>query len=86
MVMPQTPATGGKPSAAEVVAERIRATIAVHRFEGRPGRREEQVTVSVGVADLSGGAGSAEELLASADKALYLAKYQGKDRVCVFGA
>jgi diguanylate cyclase (GGDEF)-like protein len=86
VVMPQTPATGGDPSAAEVVAERIRATIAAHRFEGRPGCREEQVTVSIGVAGLRSGAGSAEELLASSDKALYLAKYQGKDRVCVFGA
>jgi len=57
--------------------------VAAHRCEGVPGRREEQVTVSIGVADLPGGAGSPEELLAGADRALYLAEYEGKDRVCV---
>jgi len=84
VILPQTPATEGEPSPAEVVAERIRAIVAAHRFEGVPGRREEQVTVSIGVAGLGDGAGNPEELLAGADKALYLAKYQGKDRVCVF--
>jgi PleD family two-component response regulator len=44
------------------------------------------MTVSTGVAGLGLGGYTHEELLSSADKALYLAKHQGKDRVSVFGA
>ena len=42
------------------------------------------MTVSVGVATFPDHAGSAFELVVNADKALYLAKRMGKNRVRVF--
>ena len=61
------------------VAERIRAAV-------RSATEETQwpLTVSIGVAGLAGHTGSAEELLAAADRALYAAKAQGRDRAVAF--
>ena len=42
------------------------------------------VTVSVGAAVYPDAASNADELVQNADKALYLAKYLGKNRVEVF--
>ena len=67
------------------VAERVAAAIRAHRFESLEGRRDVEMTVSIGVAGIGLGGYTHEELLSSADKALYLAKHQGKDRVSVFG-
>ena len=44
-----------------------------------------RITVSVGVACFPGAAGGPGELVRNADKALYLAKRLGKNRVEVFG-
>jgi PleD family two-component response regulator len=44
------------------------------------------MTASIGVAGVGLGGYSAEELLSCADKAAYLAKHDGRDRVVVFGA
>jgi diguanylate cyclase (GGDEF)-like protein len=85
LIMPQTRAAGTEPTAARNVAERIRAAVAATRFESAPGEREARATVSVGVAGLGIGGYTAAELLSSADKALYLSKSLGKDRVSVFG-
>lgn len=85
LIMPQTRATGTEPTAARNVCERIRAAVAAGCFEGTSGGREAGVRVSVGVAGLGIGGYTAAELLSSADKALYLSKNQGKDRVSVFG-
>ena len=85
VILPQARAAGPEPTAARNVAERIRAVLTEHRFEGLDGQRTEAVTVSVGVAGIGIGGYTAEELLSSADKALYLAKHEGKDRVVVFG-
>ena len=85
LIMPQTRAGGSEPTAARNVSERIRAAVAATRFESAPGEREARVTVSVGVAGLGIGGYTAAELLSSADKALYLSKSLGKDRVSVFG-
>ena len=85
LIMPQTRAGGTEPTAARNVAERIRATVAAHPFEGSQGRRDVRVTISVGVAGLGLGGYTAGELLGSADKALYISKHLGKDRVSVFG-
>lgn len=105
VVLPQTPPTGNELEAARDVAERLRAAVATHPFEGWPGRRSVKVTVSIGVAgvraapaacgdgaeDLGGGGShlvalAADQLLTDADKALYLAKQCGKDRVCTHDA
>jgi diguanylate cyclase (GGDEF)-like protein len=85
VILPQARAAGPEPTAARNVAERIRGVLTEHRFEGLDGRRDQAVTVSVGVAGIGIGGYTAEELQNSADKALYLAKHQGKDRVIVFG-
>ena len=44
-----------------------------------------RITVSIGVACFPGAAGGPGELVRNADKALYLAKRLGKNRVEVFG-
>jgi diguanylate cyclase (GGDEF)-like protein/excisionase family DNA binding protein len=68
------------PSAA-VVAERIRAAVEGTRFEGYPGRPDIRVTLSLGIASFPANASTGAELVANADKALYLAKREGKNRV-----
>ncbi len=102
VVLPLTPA-GDEDAGAALAAERIRAAVGAHLFEGYPGRRDEHITVSIGVAsivdaadptrpvgtdalsdDASIAARAAAVLLTAADKALYLAKRQGRDRVCLY--
>ncbi|MEI6450664.1 MAG: sensor domain-containing diguanylate cyclase [Actinomycetes bacterium] len=105
VVLPHTPPTGAGSETAWDVAERLRAAVAAHPFEGWPGRRGVTVTVSIGVAGVRAApaargadaedlraagahrvALAADHLLADADKALYLAKQHGKDRVCILDA
>jgi diguanylate cyclase (GGDEF)-like protein/excisionase family DNA binding protein len=97
ILLPNTPPqilSGDEPSddsaetrrSAEVVAERIRAAVAAQRFEGYPSRREALVTMSVGVAALPASADTGDDLVANADKALYLAKREGKNQVCLYEA
>jgi diguanylate cyclase (GGDEF)-like protein len=59
------------------VAERIRARVAAEAFEG--GR----MSVSIGVAEYPAHGDTPEELIASADAAMYRAKNEGRDRVLV---
>lgn len=63
------------------VAERIRSTIEKHNFhfDGK----QIPVTISLGIASLDSTSKSADDLLANADKALYDAKNQGRNRVCI---
>ena len=78
VVLPQT----GAEKALEV-AERFRKTIAKAELplaHGLPLR----FTLSIGVTTLAGPSANVDTLLAQADKALYEAKNQGRDRVCVF--
>lgn len=63
------------------VSERIRSTIEKHNFNFDA--KQIPVTISVGVASLDSTAKSADDLLTTADKALYDAKAQGRNRVCV---
>jgi diguanylate cyclase (GGDEF)-like protein len=67
---------------AAVVAERIRAAMGAHPVPGiEPART---VTVSIGVAAVTPDAGHVPaQLIAAADAALYEAKRQGRDRVCM---
>lgn len=60
-------------------AERIRTGVAHTSFDY--GGARVQCTVSIGVASFPGDAASLDELLSAADRALYRAKNEGRDRV-----
>jgi two-component system cell cycle response regulator len=67
------------------IAERIRNTIAAHRFH-IDGRNDLQVTISIGVAQTpeepeGSDRDIAHKLLSTADEALYLAKESGRNKV-----
>ena len=64
---------------AAAVAERIRARVAAEEFGGGT------MTVSVGAAEYPTHGDTPEELIASADAAMYQAKGEGRDRVMVAG-
>ena len=64
---------------AAAVAERIRARVAAEEFGGGT------MTVSVGAAEYPTHGDTPEELIASADAAMYQAKSEGRDRVMVAG-
>jgi diguanylate cyclase (GGDEF)-like protein len=70
------PQTGGE--GAMVVAERLRAAVEQHAF---PLARAGQITVSLGVARFPQEAGDAPGLIQAADRALYVAKQAGRNRV-----
>lgn len=65
------------------VGESIRITVSSTVLPGAD--QDARITVSIGVACFPGAAGGPGELMRSADKALYLAKRLGKNRVEVFG-
>jgi diguanylate cyclase (GGDEF)-like protein len=77
VLLPETPAEGAK-----VVAERIRARIRETEFPGGETQPLGRVTVSIGVATLAHGEDAAA-LVERADRALYAAKTQGRDRIVV---
>jgi len=64
---------------AAIVAERIRARVAIEEFAG--GR----ITISIGVAECPSHGDTPESLIESADAALYEAKDRGRDRVVAAG-
>jgi diguanylate cyclase (GGDEF)-like protein len=70
------------PNEAIIVAERIRKVMEEVLF--RFGSEEIRITVSAGIASCEPGECSLETLIYRADKALYSAKREGKNRVCVF--
>jgi diguanylate cyclase (GGDEF)-like protein len=75
------PEIEGELAAAEL-AERLRAAVAERGMDAAG--VVVPVTVSVGVAVLRSGTGSAEHALDCADRALYAAKRRGRNRVCCF--
>ena len=64
---------------AAIVAERIRARVAIEEFAG--GR----ITISIGVAECPSHGDTPESLIESADTAMYEAKDRGRDRVVAAG-
>ena len=75
IVLPETDGTG-----ARAVAQRVRDRVAAHVFLEAE-RLEVRLTVSVGLATVAGGAGTAEQLLQAADDAMYWVKARGKNGI-----
>lgn len=67
--------------AARVFAERLREAVAAAVFS--PGGEPQHITVSIGIAVLAPGRDTRPALMAAADTALYRAKSEGRNRVCV---
>ena len=63
------------------IAERIRASVEAKSIQIPSGTL--QVTISMGVAECPGHSQTADTLVCSADRALYRAKGEGRNRVCV---
>jgi diguanylate cyclase (GGDEF)-like protein len=80
MVLPDTDIAN-----ATQLAERLRAEIEALRFHGPTGDPL-SVTTSIGVASAGKAAPDKTSLIAAADSALYQAKSEGKNRVCVGAA
>lgn len=67
--------------AAHECAERLREAVATTGFS--PGGDPQRITVSIGIAELGPKRDSRSALMADADAALYRAKEEGRNRVCV---
>jgi diguanylate cyclase (GGDEF)-like protein len=66
-------------------AEELRRRIEAHVIRDAETGIDLSVTVSIGVASGTCGAGGWRQLIAAADEALYCAKKKGRNRSCVFG-
>jgi two-component system, cell cycle response regulator len=66
------------------VAERIRAVISAQKFRDTSNETDKAVTVSMGIAIYPEHAKTVRDLINNADKALYCAKKEGKNRVCTY--
>jgi len=66
--------------AANKVAQSLVATIREHNFQNNRGMSLGRITTSIGFALFPSQAEDAEQLMARADSALYLAKERGRDR------
>ncbi len=64
-----------------VKAERVRAVVEEFLFEHREAQPLGKVTMSIGVASFPEHGSTAEELIAAADRALYISKRKGRNRV-----
>jgi two-component system cell cycle response regulator len=76
VVMPETDM-----AVASTVAERLRRKIAAEPFSIEQGRRNIDVTISIGIAALESPLDTAAQILKRADQALYRAKRDGRNRV-----
>jgi diguanylate cyclase (GGDEF)-like protein len=71
---------GSTAASAVQSADRIRQRVEAYRPAGGAAIFDERVTISVGVSARRSTA-TAEEMIAAADRALYAAKAEGKNRV-----
>ena len=79
VILPVTQTT-----AAEDIAERIRVGIASQDGPVKPLGNIIRLTASLGIACFPGDADNLNDLVENADRALYLAKLGGKNRVVIF--
>jgi len=80
LILPSTPKKD-----AQLVAERLRVRIEEHRFFNQHLQPSGALTVSLGVATFPGDARETGELIRCADRAMYAAKADGKNRVWLHG-
>ena len=80
VLLPEIPKSG-----AIVVAEKIRTAIEKHPFPGRETQPGGRFTITLGVASFPQDAEEGHKLLDLADRALYVGKAQGGNRVCPYG-
>src|SRR3989338_6086866 len=78
IILPQTNQNQGYE-----IAERMRKRIFNYQFEHFPPNRELKVSVSIGLATCPDHASNKEDLIATADKAMYIAKFSGKNKTCL---
>ncbi|MCP4580538.1 MAG: GGDEF domain-containing protein [candidate division Zixibacteria bacterium] len=78
VILPQTGVEN-----AMVIAERMRAQVESAYFTSAQGQRDIRSTVSAGVAVYPDGMISANQLLEKVDQAMYRAKKDGRNRICV---
>ena len=69
------------PEAAYGFAERLREAVEAVVF--RPGGEAQRITVSIGIAALTPERDTVSRMMAAADAALYRAKSEGRNRVCI---
>ena len=69
------------PAAAYGFAERLREAVEAVVF--RPGGEAQHITVSIGIAALTPERDTVSRMMAAADAALYRAKSEGRNRVCI---
>ena len=79
LILPGVDVRGG-----EIMAERIRQTIETHPFPHGDKQPEGKLTISIGLTCYPKDADTGPDLINKADKALYKAKKEGKNRVVVF--
>jgi diguanylate cyclase (GGDEF)-like protein len=63
------------------VAERLRTKVRMHNFKDRRSQKDIHLTISLGVVGFPKDAATATELIDIADKALYMSKEKGRDRI-----
>lgn len=62
------------------IAERLRKNVESHAFSGPDAQQKLHITISIGLAAFPDDAVSKEKLIAAADKAMYIAKFSGKNQ------
>lgn len=80
VILPETNTAG-----AMVAGEHLRATIEGHLFKVKAGQ-DQSITISIGVSTAPEHATSAKELVFVADRALYIAKQRGRNRVYLYNS
>jgi len=79
VILPYTTTKG-----ALIVAERLRQAVESYPFMYKTSLLSATLTISIGIASFDSKIKTVEDLIERSDTALYMAKREGKNRVCVF--